>query len=342
MYKYEPSKHNFSPFLIHWRRRDRREPIKDATVAARSPVLLNDTMHLFLAIVLSASLAVAEGGYVSPRFIVRHRSSGRCYAYADWWSWGHHYEKFRADNCPNAAELEWHQKEGHWGYLKVVGTAGHCLNPFGGWAHPGDNTAIFPHPNCYNSALFAINQEKGFIKHSGGKYVHPYPYNGEMPSWHSDTMIHGGTFSNMQFDFLNRNLQKVQVIPNPSVAGDWVKISCWGHVGPGSLSYTFKAGYSKTESSTLTNSWEMTIEVAKKVITASVTYSGSYSTSYESQWTQEREITRTVTVTVAGTICLWQWQYVFEQFNDKYVFKPMIMQETRSDVKPTNIPRNTK
>ncbi|XP_013380891.1 uncharacterized protein LOC106151985 [Lingula anatina] len=303
-------------------------------------------MHLLLSLtLLCLALAATVEAYTSPRFIVKHRSSGLCYAYADWWAWGHHYEKFRADSCSNAAEVEWVQKEGHWGYLRIVGTGGHCMNPLGGWASPGDNTALFPHPNCYNSALFAIDQEKGIIKHSGGKYVHVYPYQAERPNWHSDLMLHSGLHRNIKFDFVQKGNpnQKVQVIPNPQVKGEWQKVSCWYNVHVGSLKFTMTIGTSKTSSSSLTNTWELSVGVAKGIVEASATYGGSFTTTDEQQWKAESTIERTITVTKEySTLCLWQWVYEFEQFNDGFRFRSFTIRETRSDAKPTEIPGSKK
>ncbi|XP_013401139.1 uncharacterized protein LOC106167013 [Lingula anatina] len=174
-------------------------------------------MHLFLAIVLFASLAVTEGAYISPPFLLRHRSSGQCYAYAESWFFGMHYETFRADDCSKSTLLRWYQKEGQLGYLKVEGSDGHCLTPLGSSAEPADNTAIFPHPKCDNAALFTIEEGEGRIKHSGGKYVHTSPYNQEKPGVNSDLIIRGGTSQYNQFDFVDKQLNKVQVIPNDLV-----------------------------------------------------------------------------------------------------------------------------
>ncbi|XP_013394525.1 uncharacterized protein LOC106161987 [Lingula anatina] len=299
-------------------------------------------MRLFLTLILlSLTLLAAIDAYTSPRFILRHRSSRLCYDYVDWWSWGHHYEKFRADNCKNADELEWQQVEGHYGYLKVVGSGGHCLNPFGGWAKPGDNTAVFPHKNCYSSALFTIDEENGYIRHAGGSYVHPYPFNTEKPKWQSDLIIHKGTNYNNKFDFVqkNNNNAKVTIVPQPKVSGSWKKITCWANVHKGQLKYSVKVGTSISSSSTTTHAWEVSFSAAFSFISVSAKYSGSFSSTYEEQWHTESTIERTINIDQdGGTVCIWQWVYTFEQFEDTFTFKAFTLRETRSEAVPTEIP----
>ncbi|XP_013406415.1 uncharacterized protein LOC106170912 [Lingula anatina] len=299
-------------------------------------------MRLFLILMLlSLSLLAAVDAYTSPPFIVRHWSSRLCYDYVDWWSGGHHYEKFRIDKCSNADELVWQQVDGHFGYLKVVGTNGHCLGPWGRSAQPDDDTAIFPHFTCYSSALFTIDDENGYIKHAGGSYVHPYPFNHDKPRWQSDLIIHKDKNINNRFDFVQKNNHnaKVKIMPTPNVSGFWEKITCWLNVHKGELMYSVKVGTSTSSSSTTTHAWEVSFSAAYKIISASAKYSGSFSSTYQQQWHTETTIERRIRIEEeGGTVCIWQWVYTFDQFQDKFTFKALTLLETRSEARPTRIP----
>ena len=223
---------------------------------------------------------------------------------------------------------------GHYGYIEHV-SSGKIVHPKGGSLNPGNDTHLNLHSDRHAGALFGFDEDSIVILHKGGKIWHP---KGGKPNPGNDTLLnlHSDRHDAAKFYFGNLEGDPMSPYPNPNLSGDWELLRAFvTPLADHTYSVTYKVGKSTTKSETTQHAWNISVEVAKGIFSASAEYSGYVENTSSETWSEEKEESYEISVTKGKSV--WVWQYVFglSQYGDEMLFQSNIIGDTNSqDKKP--------
>ncbi|WAR29326.1 LEC-like protein [Mya arenaria] len=282
---------------------------------------------------------------MSEPFLIKHRSSGRFLHV----STGKRAPSddteilFHGDIHDN---MYWRfcKETDYWGYIEHV-NSGKVIHPHGGGRSPANGTKLVVHGGRHYGALFALDGKNDHVIHKDGKYAHPE--NGRPdPGNSTKVVLHSDVHDAMRFQFVSPKdpSKNILVYGSPNVIGKWEIINAV--INPRAehkSTISVKIGKSKTNSTTSTfeYTWEASMGVEIKAITASVSQSlrSMIEKTSSETWTEETTRTKEITVSPGKTVVTWQYKFSVEQNDSRALFQSNLLADTDSE---TTVPRDFK
>ena len=252
---------------------------------------------------------------------------------------------FHGDDLANKTELVVHSDKssparlqvrfvpvegfGHFGYIEHV-FSGLIVHPRGGSLDPRNNTQLVYHSDRHAGALFAFDEENERIMHGGGKFW--YPWRGSPnPDDDKRCVLHSDVNDAAKFYFGELDGTPISPYPTPKLSGTWKVIKAF--IDP-AATHTFqqkyKVGKSLTSSKTQHHAWNVSVEIARAIFSASAIYSGYVEKSSEKTWSTEYEEITTIEVGKGETVVVWQYVFGMQQCGEEYSFQSNIIGHTNS------------
>ena len=225
-------------------------------------------------------------------------------------------------------------EHGHFGYIQHVSS---CKNvyPHLGSDNPDNNTRLVFYEGQKEIALFAFNEEKEVIQHIAGKIWHPY-----MGRYEGDghyVVLYDDFHDQAKFYFGDEHGNKKSPYPKPTIHGEWRNVRA--HINPqktGTYPETYNIGKSQTKSVNTAEVWNVSIDYAKELFSASPEYSQFVERSNKNTWLTEQVIDVEVQVEAGKSFVVWQYVFIMTQFKEELTFMSDIYGHTNSEnVEPT-------
>ena len=228
--------------------------------------------------------------------------------------------------------------EGHYGYLKELGT-GFFVHLRIGYDPPTSNdTQLMYYNRRHPNALFYYDEEADLIHHKySDEYWHPKGGKPN-PGDNTDCVIYRGYHDNNRFRFVDKDRKKIPFYPPPTLEGHWVILNAnLDARADHEFSITYEVGQERTVTETVGRGFTLKGEAAKSDFEASAEFRKYVERTDSTTWSAVKTETFYKGINFGQSIVTWQYHFIWSRFGDTYTFHANIYGDTNDPNTPPEL-----